>query len=149
MMATLSILDQPRIFPPKRIYLTIWGLTLGVALFGLVVTPYDGRLGIYLWLVVAAAAFWQLWTLYWIQVDNEGIRIRNLVQRGRALRWEEITRFHEEEVRLHKGEYVLLVLSNEPVESGIRPTKITITSDQIGFDTLRDIVRAAVAIRPS
>jgi len=148
-MSTLAVLDQPRIFPPKRIYIAIWGVTLVVALFGLIVTPYDGRIVVYLWLVVAGAAFWQLWTLYWIQVDGEGIRIRNLAQRGRALRWEEITRFHEEEVRLHKGEYVLLVLSNEPTEAGHRPTKITITSDQIGFDTLRDIVRAAVPIRSS
>ena len=140
-MSDLAILAEPRTFPPKRFLLIVWIITLVVALYGLVVTLGNGRVSI-VWLAISVIGFWQLWTLRWVQVDSEGIRIRNIFQRGRALRWDQITRFHEEEVRLNKGAYALLRISNEGAGTP-RPTRIDITSDQIGFDTLRDIVREA------
>jgi hypothetical protein len=140
-MSDLAMLAEPRTFPPKRFLLIVWIITLVVALYGIVATLGNGRVSI-VWLAISIIGFWQLWTIRWVQVDNEGIRIRNIFQRGRELRWDQITRFHEEEVRLNKGAYSLMRLSNEGAGAP-RPTRIDITSDQIGFDILRDIVREA------
>jgi len=141
-MPALAILEEPRTFPPKRFLLIVWIITIVVALYGIIATIGNGRISI-IWLVISVVAFWQLWTIRWVQVDNEAIRIRNIFQRGRELRWDAITRFHEEEVHLNKGSYSLLRLSNEGGADISRPTRIDITSDQIGFDMLRDIVREA------
>ena len=114
--------------------------TLAIALYGLIATP--GTKGaMYVWLVIGAVAFWQIWTLRWVQVDNEAIRVRNIFRRGRELRWSEVRRFHEEEVRLNKGIYTVILLSNEPSSGSKRPVRIKLTDDQIDFQTLRDIVR--------
>lgn len=139
-MANLAVLQEPRIFPPKRFLLIVWIVTLLLAVYGLIATPGE-EMVIYVWLIIAVIAFWQVWTLRWVEVDNEAIRVRNIFQRGRELRWEEVTRFHEEEVRLNKGSYVLLLLSNEGAKDQQRPIKISLTSDQVGFETLREIIR--------
>lgn len=140
-MPKLAILEEPRTFPPKKVLLFTWGTTLLIALFGIAATPRIGA-SLMVWSIVALIAFWQFWVLRWVQVDAEGIRMRNLFQRGRALRWDEITEFREEEVRLSKHPYIVLHLSNE---GGDGPTtRINLTNDQVGFETLRTIVREAV-----
>ena len=140
-MTGLAILDEARIFPPKRFLLIVWSITLLIAIYGSIATP-GSRGALYVWITIGAVAFWQLWTLRWVEVDQEGIRIRNIFRQGRGLRWEEITRFHEEEVRLNKGTYAAILLSNEGNTD--RPTKISLTNDQQDFSTLREIVREAV-----
>ncbi len=147
-MSGLATLDTPRVFPPKMFYLVVWLATLALSAYGLLVTPSE-NLAIYVWLIICGVASWQVWTTRWVQVDEEGIRVRNILHRGRELQWEMITRCHEEEVRLNKGTYVLIRLSNEvPGEPLPRPTKITITSDQIGFETLRELIRQGMKERP-
>lgn len=150
-MTKLAILEEQRIFPPKRFLLIIWIGTLLTAIYGLIATPLANGV-IYVWLVIGAVAFWQIWTLHWVELDNDGIRTRNIFQQGRALRWEEVTRFHEEEVRLNKGTYAIILLSNE-YPAGEAPSgeshhkriiKIKLTDDQVNFDMLRGIVREAV-----
>jgi Bacterial PH domain len=141
-MSKLAILEQPIVFPPKRFLLIVWVLTLSFAIYGFIATPHT-RGAIYVWIVIGGVAIWQLWTLRWVQVDRDGIRTRNIFQRGRGLRWEEVTRFHEEEVHLNKGTYAVLFLSNEGSAGG-RRTKISLTNDQVDFNSLREIVRESV-----
>lgn len=136
-----ATLDTPRVFPPKMFYLIVWLATLALSMYGMLATPEENIAG-YIWLIISAVAAWQVWTTRWVQIDSEGIRVRNILHRGRALQWSQVSRFHEEEVRLNKGTYVLIRLSNEGSgEPPLRPTKITITSDQIGFDTLRELIK--------
>jgi hypothetical protein len=138
----LAILEEPRTFGPRKFLVVIWALTLAVALYGLVETLASAP-ALYVWIVVFLVAFWQIWLVRWVQVDAVGIRYRNVFQRGRELRWEEITDYREEEVRLSKHPYIVLHLSN--ASSGIaRPVRMKLTNDQIGFETLRTIVREAV-----
>jgi hypothetical protein len=138
----LAILEEPRTFGPRKFLMVIWALTLAVALYGLVETIGSAP-ALYVWIVVFIVAFWQIWLVRWVQVDSEGIRYRNVFQRGRELRWEEITDYREEEVRLSKHPYIVLHLSN--ASSGTPPTvRMKLTNDQIGFETLRTIVREAV-----
>ncbi len=146
-MPNLAILEETRTFPPKKFFLVVWIVVMAFAVAGLMVTP-SSKLTIYIWLIIAAISFWQVWTIRWVQVDNELIRVRNIFQRGRQLRWAEVTRYHEEEVRLNKGSYVLVLLSNEGSPEATRPTKINLTSDQVEFETLREIIRqCTVALR--
>lgn len=141
-MTRLAILEEPRTFGPRKFLVVIWALTLAVALYGLVETIGSAP-ALYVWIVVFVVAFWQIWLVRWVQVDAVGIRYRNVFQRGRELRWEEITDYREEEVRLSKHPYIVLHLSN--ASSGIeRPVRMKLTNDQIGFETLRTIVREAV-----
>jgi hypothetical protein len=142
-MTGLAILDQARIFPPKRFLLIVWSVTLLIALYGFIATP-SSQGATYVWLTIGAVAFWQLWTLRWVEVDQDGIRVRNIFKQQRGLRWEEITRFHEEEVRLNKGTYAALLLSNEGAPDQSRLVRISLTNDQQDFPTLREIVREAV-----
>lgn len=141
-MAQLAIPDEPITFPPRRFLLIVWGITMAIALYGFILTPHTQG-ALYVWSVIAAVAFWQLWTLRWVRVDSDGIEVRNIFKQGRALRWEEVTRFHEEEVHLNKGTYAVLFLSNEG-SSGGHLTKISLTNDQVDFNALREIVREAV-----
>jgi hypothetical protein len=141
-MPNLSVLDEPRTFPPKMFYLIIWMVTLAFAVYGIIATPYGGALAI--WSTIGAIAIWQLWTLRWVQVDNEGIRIRNIARRGRELHWEQITVFREENITFNRRVYSIIDLSNEGLEGVTRPTRIRLTSDQTGFDTLQKIVHEAV-----
>jgi hypothetical protein len=142
-MAQLEVLQHARIFPPKPFLVAVWIGTLGIAIYGVIVTPaYNGPL--LMWSVIAGVALWQLLALRWVQLDNEGIRMRNILQRGRELRWEEITEFREEEVRLSKHPYVVLHLSN--MAEGTSPvTRMKLTSDQVEFETLRTIIREGMA----
>jgi hypothetical protein len=141
-MTRLAILDQPRVFGPRKFLVVIWGLTLVVALYGLVETLNAGP-ALYVWIVVFVVSFWQIWLVRWVQVDADGIRYRNVFQRGRELRWEEITDYREEEVRLSKHPYIAIHLSN--ASSGAdTPVRMKLTNDQVGFETLRTIVREAV-----
>jgi hypothetical protein len=141
-MSRLAILDEPRVFGPRRFLVTIWTVTLFIALYGLVASFNVGPAQ-YVWTGVFIVSLWQIWLVRWVQVDSDGIRYRNVFQRGRALRWEEITDYREEEVRLSKHPYIVLHLSN--ASSGApRPTRMKLTNDQIGFETLRTIVREAV-----
>jgi hypothetical protein len=142
-MTHLPVLEQPRTFPPKTFLIVIWSLTLLIALYGAIATPGYAA-SFFVWVAIAVVGFWQLWCLRWFQLDSEGIRMRNIFQRGRSLRWEEITSFREEEVRLSKHPYVVLHLSNQGAATGGRVTKIAVTNDQIAFETLRTIVREAV-----
>jgi len=139
-MTKLEILEEPRTFPPKRFLLIIWMATFAIAIYGLIATPFSD-VAIFVWLAIGAIAFWQIWTLRWVQVDNEGIRVRNIFQRGRKLQWREVSRFHEEEVRLNKGVYTVLLLSNENSAGENRPTRIKLTDDQSDFQMLREIIR--------
>jgi hypothetical protein len=141
-MPNLSVLDEPRTFPPKMFYLIIWLVTLAFAVYGIIATPYGGALAI--WSTIGAIAIWQLWTLRWVQVDNEGIRMRNIAQRGRELHWDQITTFREENITFNRRVYSIIDLSNEGYEGVTRPTHIRLTSDQTGFETLKQIVHEAV-----
>jgi len=144
-MPGLATLETPRVFPPKMFYLVVWLATLALAAYGMLVTPSE-NIAIYVWLIIAGVASWQVWTTRWVVIDNDGLRVHNIFHRGRDLPWNSITRCHEEEVRLNKGTYVLIRLSNEgSIGSATRPTRITITSDQIGFDALRALVKEGIA----
>ncbi len=147
-MTKLAFLEERRTFPPKRFLLIVWLATLVISLYGLIATP-ENRGALYVWLAIGSVAFWQLWTLRWIELDNSGIRARNIFRQGYGLRWEEVTRFHEEEVRLNKGTYAVLLLSNEhpttPTRrSEKRPIRIKLTADQADFETLRMLIRQVV-----
>ena len=143
-MVNLSVLEHPRIFPPKRLLLGVWGGTLLLAVYGMF-AAYGGEGGaFYVWIGIGFIALWQIWSLRWVQVDSEGIRYKNIFQRGRELRWVEITECREEEVRLSRHPYIVVHLSNEKGEGITRPTRINLTNDQVGFETLRTIVREAV-----
>jgi small-conductance mechanosensitive channel len=141
-MTRLAILDEPRMFGPRKFLVAIWTTTLVVALYGLVET-FNTAAAQYVWIVIFLVSFWQIWLIRWVQVDADGIRYRNIFQRGRELRWEEITDYREEEVRLSKHPYVVLHLSNASGTTP-RPTHMKLTNDQVGFETLRTIVREAV-----
>lgn len=146
-MPNLAILEEPRTFPPKKFLLGLWGVTLLVALYGIIITPMIGgwALGpLSVWVVISGIAFWQIWSVRWVQVDNDGIRMRNLFRRGRELRWADVKEFHEEEVRLSKRPYIIIHLSNRGGEGVVRITKIQLTNDQVEFEMLRQIVREAV-----
>jgi hypothetical protein len=142
-MTKLAILEQPIVFPPKRFLLVVWGLTLAIAVYGFIATP-NTRGAIYVWIVIGTVALWQVWTLRWVEVDSEGIGVKNIFGQGRRLRWEEVTRFHEEEVHLNKGTYAVLLLSNEGQAGAGRIKKISLTNDQLDFARLREIIREAV-----
>ena len=141
-MTKLAILEEPRMFGPRKFLVVIWALTLAIALYGLVETVNTGP-ALYVWIVVFLVSLWQIWLVRWVQVDAEGIRYRNVFHRGRELRWDEITDYHEEEVRLSKHPYIVLHLSNAS-SGAVRPVKMKLTNDQVGFETLRTIVREAV-----
>lgn len=70
--------------------------------------------------------------------------MRNIFQHGRSLRWEQITQFQEEELPMHKRSYVTIRLSNRGAADVAAPTRLVVTSDQVGFETLRTIIREAV-----
>lgn len=141
-MTRLAILEEPRMFGPRKFLMVVWALTLVVALYGLIGTE-GSTPALYVWIVVFLVAFWQIWLVRWVQVDADGIRYRNVFQRGRELRWDDITDYREEEVRLSKHPYVVLHLSN--ASSGTRrAVRMKLTNDQVGFETLRTIVREAV-----
>lgn len=142
-MAKLAVLNEPRTFPPNRLLLVVWGVTLLMALFGLITVPLLEP-ALLFWVAIAVIAFWQVWTTRWVQMDEEGIRTRNIFQRGRQLRWEEITEFREEELPLQKRSYTTIRISNRVPEGSALLTRISITSDQVGFETLRTIVREAI-----
>lgn len=151
-MPRLSVLEESRIFPPKKTLLVIWGVTLLFSVFGIVVTPIAPGLTIgplSFWIAVFLISLWQLSGVHWVQVDNDGVRYKNVFQRGRELRWDDVTEFREEEFSLapsrirNRQPYVVLHLSNRGKEGVIRPTKMQITNDQLEFETLRTIVRAA------
>jgi hypothetical protein len=141
-MANLDLLQEPRVFPPKLFYPIVWFLTLALSLYGIIFTPFGGG-ALYIWIVIGLVAVWQVWTIRWVQVDERGIRARNILQRGGELRWDEIAVFHEEDVALNKRVYSIIDVANSGTD-GARPTRIRITSDQVGFDMLREIIRAAV-----
>ncbi|MBC8144021.1 MAG: PH domain-containing protein [bacterium] len=141
-MTKLAILTEPRMFGPRKFLMVIWVLTLVIAVYGLIETFGAGP-AVYVWIVVFVISFWQVWLVRWVQVDEDGIRYRNIFQRGRELRWDDISDYREEEVRLSKHPYVVLHLSGARVD-GARPIRMKLTNDQIGFETLRTIVREAV-----
>lgn len=140
-MTKLAILEEPRMFGPRKFLVVIWFVTLAIAIYGLLET-YNAGPALYVWIVVFIVAFWQVWLVRWVQVDADGIRYRNVFRRGRELHWDDITDYHEEEVRLSKHPYVVLHLSNAGTAQ--RATRIKLTNDQVGFETLRTIVREAV-----
>lgn len=142
-MTKLVVLEEAHTFPPRTFLLVVWIVTFLFAIFGIIATP-GWTVAIYLWSVISVVALWQLWTLRWVQLDNNGIRVQNIFHRARTLRWEEITAFHEQEVQLNKGSYTVLRLSNNGTEGIQRITTITLTNDQVNFTYLREIVRAAV-----
>ncbi len=141
-MPNLAVLHEARIFPPRKFQFVVWAATLAVAVYGLAVTTSLGAWTTFAWVVIALIAIWQIWGIRWVQVDSEGVRARNIFHRGRELRWDQITMFREEEVKLSRKPYVILYLSNRG--AGERLTKMELTSDQVGFDILREIVRGAV-----
>lgn len=143
-MSDLAVLSEPRTFPPKKFLLVVWLATLAVAFYGLFVTAMLRAWTIVAWSAITFVSFWQLWGIRWIQVDSEGIRMRNMFRRGRELRWDEVTEYREEEVRLSGKPYVIVHLSNRGTEGIVRVVRIQITNDQVGFDLLREIVRNAV-----
>jgi hypothetical protein len=145
-MMKLAILDVPHTFPPRTFLLTVWIATFLCAVFGIVATP-GYTLAIYAWLVISLVSLWQLWTLWWVQLNRDGIRVRNIFGIARTLRWDEITNFKEEEVRLNKGVYRVIRISNLGGGEQTRITKITLTNDQRDFTTMCEIVRSAVGDR--
>lgn len=142
-MNRLVVLEEPRVFPPRKLLLGIWAVTLLLALYGIIVSAAIGA-AMYVWLVIGGVSFWQLWILRWVHVDADGIRYRNLFQQGRALRWVDITAYREEEVRLSKHPYVVLHISDQKSDEDKSATRMKLTNDQVGFETLRTIVREAV-----
>jgi hypothetical protein len=142
-MDRLAVLSEPRTFPPRKFLIFVWGVTLALALYGLIVSVGHGGV-IAVWLTIGAIAVWQIWVLRWVQVDVDGIRHRNVFGRGRELKWDEIREYREEEVRLSKHPYVVLHLSNRSAPDERGATRMKLTNDQVGFETLRTIVREAV-----
>src|SRR5688500_2460365 len=127
-MTKLAILTEPRMFGPRKFLMVIWGLTLVIAIYGLVETFGAGP-ALYVWSVVFVVAFWQVWLVRWVQVDADGIRYRNVFQRGRELLWDDITDYREEEVRLSKHPYVVLHLSGTHAGTS-RRVRMKLTNDQ-------------------
>lgn len=142
-MTKLATLDEPQIYPPRRFLMIVWIITFLVAIYGIIATP-GFTVAIYAWSVISVVAVWQLWTLRWVELNNDSIRTRNIFRHACSLRWDEVTEFKEEEVRLNKGTYTVLRLSNEGTAGVTKPTKIALTNDQQNFTQLRDIVRNAV-----
>ncbi len=140
-MQNLAILDEARTFPPKRIWLVVWILTLLFALLAIVAAIQTGGHAWIFWGLVAVAALSQIWSTRWVQVDNESIRTRNIFQRGRQMRWDTITSVREEELPLRKKPYVIIRISDAATPPARRATRMKITSDIEGFDLLRGLIR--------
>lgn len=136
--------DQPRTFPPKMFFLVIWVLTLALALYGVVVSPKPSLI-FWIWLAVTLVALRQIWTMRWVQVDAEAIRVRNIAQRGRELRWENVSKIEEQEIAVRKEKSFRIVkVTGEMASRPGRPTTIVVDSDTVGFDVLLEIIRTSV-----
>ena len=133
--------EESRIFPPRMFYLVVWILTLLLALFGSIVSPKPSTI-FWVWAGIALIALRQVWVTRWVQVDEEGIRVRNIAQRGRELRWEAISDVQEREVPVRKDRPFRIAKLKGQMESRPgRETTIVIDSDTAGFDALIEIVR--------
>ncbi|MGE3801370.1 MAG: hypothetical protein AB7H80_10145 [Candidatus Kapaibacterium sp.] len=138
---SLVILEEPQTFPPKMSFLVVWIITLGFGVFGMIVADAWSA-AFWLWTVVALVSLRQVWVTRWVQVDNRGIRVRNIAQRGRELYWEDVSDVDEREIPVRKSKsfFVLKVQGETKYRPG-KTTTITIDSDIVGFETLREIVQ--------
>ncbi|MCB0714030.1 MAG: hypothetical protein KDD67_17025 [Ignavibacteriae bacterium] len=138
---SLVILEEPRTFPPKMSFLVVWIITFVFGVFGMIVADaWSGAF--WLWTVVALVSLRQVWVTRWVQVDSKGIRVRNIAQRGRELFWEDVSDIDEREIPVRKSKsfFVLKVQGETKYRPG-KTTTITIDSDIVGFETLREIVQ--------
>ncbi len=141
---SLGILEEPRTFPPKTFFLAVWFVTLGFGVFGMVVAE-TWSIPFLVWTAVTIVAFRQIWTTRWVQVDREGIRVRNLAQRGREMNWSDITDLNEREIPVRKGKFfVVMKLTGEMKHQPGRRTTIVVDSDTDGFEVLREVIRGMV-----
>lgn len=138
------MLDTPRIFPPKKFYLVVWLLTGVLAVFGVIMSPASSII-FWVWLAIAVISVRQVWTTRWVQIDREGIRVRNIVQVGREIRWDAVSKIEEREIPVRKERsFNLIKVTGEMTSRPGRLTTITVDSDTVGFDELTRIVRAHV-----
>lgn len=137
----LDLLDEPRTFAPRGLFLFIWVGTAIVSLAGLVISAISGIVP-WIWIVTLAVSLRQLWVTRHVQVDAEGIRTRNLFGRGRAIDWSEVDEVEDREVPLRSGRFFgILKIRGIAAAGPGRPTVIELDSDIRGFEVLRDIVR--------
>lgn len=135
-------------FPPKKFYLVLWILTFVIGIFGAAVASKPSFIFL-IWIGVVLVALRQIWVTRWVQTDAEGIRVRNIAQRGRELRWEHITDVEERDisVRNKKSFSMVKITGHMPSRPG-RPTTIVVDSDTVNFEMLRNIIRVNRPERP-
>lgn len=140
----LSVLEEPRTFAPKKFFLVIWLCTLVLAGLGMYVADWFS-VPFWIWMIVAATCVRQIWVTRWVQVDTEGIRVRNILGRGRELLWDSITEVDDRVIPIRKENgFTVMKLSGEMQQRPGRVTTITVDSDIAGFDALRKIIMSAV-----
>lgn len=168
---SLSVLDEPRTFPPKIFFLIVWIGTLLFALFGVAVSrPFS--VPFWIWLLVTLVAVRQIWRTQWTRLDRDGMTVRNIFGWKRSLRWTSITRVDLKRIGVRRqGSFSLTsmfnggrtqegttpemprrssafsILTVEGVRDGAddgKTTRLVIDSDTVGFETLGELVQGAV-----
>lgn len=125
-------------------FLVIWTLTFALGVYGVIVSPKPSLI-FWVWLAIALVASRQIWTMRWVQVDDEAIRVRNIAQRGRELRWEDITKIEEREIAVRKEKsFCIVKVTGEMAWRPGKPTTIVVDSDTVGFDVLLELIRSRV-----
>ena len=139
--AGLDVLDEPRTFAPKAIFPIVWGFT-GLAAIGGSIISLANDVTPWIWGIALLVAFRQLWIARRVQVDADGIRTRNILGRGRAIRWPDIDEVEEREIPLRSGRFFGIIKIHGTAEFPPHgKTVIELDSDLRGFAVLREIVR--------
>ena len=141
---SLVALEEAQTFPPKVYFLVVWVLTFLFALFGVVVSV-AWSVAFWIWIVIMGVSFRQIWTTRWIRIDEEGIRSRNFALQGKELSWNAISDVDEREIPVRKDRaFYVLKISGTTEALSDKETTITIDSDTVGFDILRDVIQNVV-----
>jgi len=146
---SLVALEESRTFPPKMYLLVVWIVTSLFALFGIIVSA-AWSIAFWIWTAVLLVSLRQVWATHWIQVDQKGIRVRNLLFHRKEVEWEKITDVNEREIPVRKNKsFFVLKISGEMNVRSSKETTIMIDSDIAGFDILRELIQNVMVSKAS
>lgn len=134
---SITVLDEPRSFPPKAFYLIVWLATLVFVLVGAFVSR-AGSIGFWIWIGIGLVSLRQLWAMKWIRLDMAGIRVRNLFGVSREMTWQNIGRVEDRDIPIRKDRSFSLLTIRGTISG--KEESITVDSDTVGFDVLRQLV---------
>ncbi|MCE2502688.1 MAG: hypothetical protein J4G05_01320 [Chlorobi bacterium] len=146
---SLVALEESRTFPPKMYLLVVWIVTSLFALFGIIVSA-AWSIAFWIWTAVLLVSLRQVWATHWIQVDQKGIRVRNLLFHRKEVEWDTITDVNEREIPVRKNKsFFVLKISGEMNVRSSKETTIMIDSDIAGFDILRELIQNVMVSKAS